>query len=37
YPEGQKITDDQMATLNIERAKFHGDWNYTLHSRSRRT
>lgn len=37
YPEGQKITDDQMATLNIERAKFHGDWNYTLHPRSRRT
>ena len=37
YPEGQKITDDQMATLNIERATFHGDWNYTLHPRSRRT
>ena len=30
YPEGQKITDAQMATLNIERARFHGDWNYTI-------
>jgi len=30
YPEGQKITDAQMGTLNIERARFHGDWNYTI-------
>ncbi|HZH12996.1 MAG TPA: hypothetical protein VE057_01395, partial [Archangium sp.] len=31
YPLGTKITDMQMAALNIERADFHGDWNYTLH------
>lgn len=31
YPKGKKITDAQMATLNIERARFHGDWNYTIH------
>jgi len=31
YPIGTKITDMQMAALNIERADFHGDWSYTLH------
>ena len=37
YPAGQKITDAQMATLHIEPAKFHGDWNYTMHPRRHRT
>jgi transposase len=31
YPAGEKITDAQMSSLNIERARFHGDWNYTIH------
>jgi len=31
YPEGEKISDAQMSSLNIERARFHGDWNYTIH------
>lgn len=31
YPEGEKITDSQMSSLNIEREQFHGDWNYTIH------
>ena len=31
YPLGTKITDKQMAALNLERSDFHGDWNYTLH------
>ena len=31
YPKGRKITDEQMATLHIEPAKFHGEWNYTIH------
>ena len=35
YPKGQKITDDQMTTLNIEPAKFHGEWNYTIHPRNK--
>jgi transposase len=30
YPEGEKISDAQMSSLNIERARFHGDWNYTI-------
>jgi len=36
YPQGQKITDDQMSTLNIKPARFHGDWNYSIHPQSRR-
>jgi len=35
YPQGEKITDAQMSSLNIERARFHGDWNYTIHPRQR--
>jgi transposase len=37
YPEGQRITDAQMATLNLELDRFHGDWNYTIHPRKPRT
>jgi hypothetical protein len=36
YPEGEKITDAQMASLNIERDRFHGDWNYTIHPKDHR-
>ncbi len=31
YPTGIKVSDEDMATLNISREPFHGDWNYTLH------
>ena len=30
YPAGIKITDSELAALNLKRADFHGDWNYTL-------
>jgi len=33
YPKGRKITDAEMAALNITRDHFHGEWNYTLHPR----
>jgi hypothetical protein len=33
YPAGRKITPAEMATLNITRDEFHGEWNYTLHPR----
>jgi len=36
YPEGQTITDEQLATLHLERATFHGDWNSTIHPRHHR-
>ncbi len=38
YPDGIKVTDEQMASLRIERSDFHGDWNYTIWpSKSRRS
>jgi transposase len=30
YPQGRKISDAEMATLNLKRNAFHGDWNYEL-------
>lgn len=33
YPKGRKVTDDEMATINLRRAPFHGDWNYTIRPR----
>jgi len=31
YPAGVPVTDAQMATVRLERHRFHGDWNYTIH------
>lgn len=30
YPAGVTVTDAQMATIRLERHRFHGDWNYTI-------
>jgi hypothetical protein len=30
YPSGIVISDAEMASINIKRAEFHGDWNYTI-------
>jgi hypothetical protein len=30
YPAGQKVSDAQMATIQLQRDNFHGDWNYTI-------
>jgi hypothetical protein len=30
YERGIEITDAQLATVNITRHTFHGDWNYTI-------
>ncbi len=34
YQQGLKISDRQMAELQLRREKFHGDWNYKLLPRS---
>jgi transposase len=34
YPAGLKVSDQQMAELQLRRDKFHGDWNYRLLPRS---
>ena len=31
YPDGVKVSDEQTATLPLDRHDWHGDWNYTLH------
>jgi len=30
YPTGRKVTDEEMQRVNLERHKFHGEWNYTI-------
>ena len=37
YPAGVTVTDTQMATIRLERHRFHGDWNYTIHPATPRT
>jgi hypothetical protein len=31
YTVGRKVTEDQMATINISPLRFHGEWNYVIH------
>ena len=31
YQDGRRITDAQLATVNLEPHAFHGEWNYTIH------
>jgi len=31
YEKGIKVTDGELAAVNIERDGFHPDWNYTIH------
>ena len=35
YPLAKKVSDEEMASLAIERADFHGEWNYSIKSRVR--
>ena len=30
YPTKIKVTDEELASVRIKRARFHGDWNYTI-------
>jgi len=33
YPAGTKVSDKELATINLQRDDFHGDWNYTIRPR----
>src|SRR3989304_515831 len=33
YPLKVKVSDEEMASLNIKPDKFHGEWNYTIEPR----
>jgi len=35
YAKGIRVTDEQMAQININRHEFHGDWNYTIRPKRR--
>ena len=30
YVTGTRITDEELAAVQIERDSFHGEWNYTI-------
>ena len=30
YPLGIKVTDEELAAINLKPAPFHGDWNYCI-------
>jgi hypothetical protein len=30
FPKGVVVSDAEMAFLNVKRAEFHGEWNYTI-------
>jgi hypothetical protein len=30
YPTGIEVTDEELKNVRIERADFHGEWNYTI-------
>jgi len=30
YPTGLKVSEDELAALNLTRDSFHGEWNYTI-------
>jgi hypothetical protein len=30
YEKGIKASDDEMASLNVTPASFHGEWNYAI-------
>jgi len=31
YPKGITVSEQEIAAINITRADFHGEWNYTIH------
>ena len=33
YPTGVAVADEELAAVVLKRARFHGDWNYTIHPR----
>jgi hypothetical protein len=34
YPTGRKVTDKELAAVNIKRNDFHGEWNYSIYPSS---
>jgi hypothetical protein len=34
YPKGRKVTEEEMAEVQLSPDEFHGDWNYTIRPRT---
>jgi hypothetical protein len=34
YPVGRRVSDEEMAAVNLTPQPFHGEWNYTIHPKS---
>ena len=34
YPVGRKVSDDEIATVNLTPNSFHGEWNYVIRPRT---
>lgn len=34
YTPGRKVTDEEMANINLKPSHFHGEWNYVIHPHS---
>ncbi len=34
YPKGIKVSDEELASVQLERSSFHGEWNYVVHPRN---
>jgi hypothetical protein len=30
YQKGRKVTDEELATVNLKPSRFHGEWNYVI-------
>lgn len=30
YPKGIRVSDDELEMVNLTKATFHGEWNYTI-------
>ena len=36
YPTGIKVTDEQLAAMNMTPDEFHGEWNYSIQPEMRK-
>jgi len=37
YPRKIKVSDEEMASLNIQPHEFHGEWNYTIRPKKQKS
>jgi hypothetical protein len=35
YSTGRRVSDEEMKRVNVERNRFHGDWNYVIRPRNK--